>query len=317
MRVEGMPGAKEFDLSTVDGFVRAVEWIRTNIVLTPAGRKSKILQLDVRLSQQDQVTLFMRADNHYILGFRGAGDAVFLLADDSRNEFREMLIEEKLAKREQLQDIDIGADHRSLRTLRNSDGKVRKFAMRDLLAAKHLASYSDATSPHTLRTPLAVLVCMLAEAARHPMMEWEFRRLYTGQPAAAGEAIQAYAGAIHITRIADRHFLQYPRRFAIEKLAKRAQELKEVIARIEESGQIDASNRPAMVNRILKGQIPTADPRLRDAAKRIREIAQELGIAEGDALLEIKTAFDNEVAVRAATDGVIFPPISPSPGRAV
>jgi hypothetical protein len=309
-----MPGAKDFDLSTVDGFVRAVEWIRNNIVLTPAGKKSKVLQLDVRLSQQDQVTLFMRTDNHYILGFRGTGETVFLLADDSRNEFREMLIDDGLAKREQLQDIDLGGDHRSLRTLRDPSGKQRTFAMKDLLGAKHLASYSDATSSHTLKTPLAVLVCMLAEAARHPMMEWEFRRLYAGQPAAAGDAIQAYAGAIQVTRIADRHFLQYSRRSAIEKLAKRAQELTEVIARIENSGQVDASNRPAMINRILKAQMPLADPRLLEAAKRIREIAKELGIAEAEPLLEIRTAFENEAAVRAATDGVIFPPIANSPG---
>jgi hypothetical protein len=69
-----------------------------------------------------------------------------------------------------------------------------------------------------------------------------------------------------------------------------------------------------MINRIQKAQMPLPDPRQLEAAKRIRENARELGIAQAEPLLEIRTAFENETAVRAATDGVIFPPIANSPG---
>jgi len=303
----------QLDLSSVAGHAAAVEWIRNNVVLR-SEETAGILKLTVSLEPNGHaVTLFMNAADHYIMGFQGL-DKIYLLRDDHRDEFKKLLISRKFAAADQVDDeLVLGADHNSLRTLQE------RFTRADLVGAARLARFSRSKSnSEEVRRPLSLLICMIAECARLRSMEWTFRGIYENldRPVRADEAIQSWKDAVDIVRLANKHFPTYPRVYAVEKLAKRAAELRTLW------DQIVLAVGPFANEKAAKQQVIDGVPALGRwgavayQVQRFADMSGELSVdgrkATAEEISFIMTACQNETALYAAREGVTDPPLSQS-----
>jgi hypothetical protein len=298
--------SKDLDLSTADGHARTVEWMRNNIILPSEGETPPAMELNVKLPEDGNVTLFMDPKDHYILGFKGR-DKVYLLNDKNRDSFQKHLLDQKLVeKKEDIVNIDQGADHPALGTL------DRSFALAELSAANRLSKYSSKDPKQTyedIKGPMSLLVCMIAESARLKSMEWGFRGIYFHNRVKANDAIQSYDDAKSLVALADRYFRKDMTAHAVERLQKRGKEMGQLLDGIE-SGLNKTDNRKQLVQDILDGKLGKQDGKLAYQIERLKEMAKELNIGKADDLTLLITKSKNEVAVEAVKDGVVGPPIT-------
>lgn len=167
---------QELDLRDPAKYTASIEWIRGNVVLGIA--KEPVLQLNVSLPN-GKATLFMDPANHYIMGFRGT-DKIYVLEDNNSEAFKKS-IESQIGNTSVKILRGLGADHglRGRQTFSRENGgiKGRIFKRADLDSAATLSNYSSETRNMNyadLRAPLSLLVCMISESARIPMMERDF-----------------------------------------------------------------------------------------------------------------------------------------------
>jgi hypothetical protein len=301
---------KALDLRDPAQYQASIEWVRKNVVLENKV-PGKVLQLDVSLPE-GSVTLYMDPSNHYIMGFKGVGQ-IFVLKDAKSEAFKTAL--ESQFKGSEVTILDgLGADHGlgGLKTFRGKNGKTegRVFSRRDLNSAAALSSYSDKSRNmgyEQLGAHLSLLVCMIAESARIPMMEYDFTNmLYYGYSVWADDAIRSFANAKFLMDIADKAFGQYPRAFGVEKLQKRAAEIGEVLKKIE--ALVDSSNRITLVTNLLDAK-KSAPPAAAEWAKRFRVMCEELKISDAGTVTQLISTCGSEGAVRAAKQGVATPNI--------
>jgi hypothetical protein len=291
--------------------------VRKNVVLENKVQ-GEVLQLDVSLPE-GSVTLYMDPSNHYIMGFKGAGQ-IYVLQDVKSESFKAAL--ESQSKGSEVTILDgLGADHGigGLKTFSGKNGKTegRVFTRRDLSSAAALSSYSNKSrnmSYEQLRAHLSLLVCMIAESARIPMMEYDFTNmLYYGYSVWADDAIRSFANAKYLMEIVEKAFPQYPRALGVEKLQKRAAEMGEVLRKIEPL--MDSGNRSALVSSLLDPKKPVP-PAAADLAKRFRAMCEELKISDAGTVTQLISTCGSESAVRAAKQGVATPRIGlPDPSR--
>jgi hypothetical protein len=301
---------KALDLRDPAQYQVSIEWVRKNVVLENKIPE-KVLQLDVSLPE-GSVTLYMDPSDHYIMGFKGA-EQIFVLKDVKSQAF-------KIALKSQFNGSEVtildglGADHGfgGLKTFSGKNGKMegRVFRRRDLNSAAALSSYSDKSRNmgyEQLRAHLSLLVCMIAESARIPMMEYDFTNmLYYGYSVWADNAIRSFANAKFLMDIAEKAFGQYPRALGVEKLQKRAAEMDEVLEKI--AALVDFSNRITLVSNLLdpKKSVP---PAAAEWAKRFRSMSDELKITDAKTVTQLINTCGSEGAVRAAKQGVATPNI--------
>ena len=191
---------------------------------------------------------------------------------------------------------------------RKTDGvKARIFRRQDLASIKYLQRYSRNSGIHfdDLKKPLSLIVCMLAESARIPIMGRDFVNMYYGCDVIADEAIRSYDNAKQMMRLAREKFPEYPNRLAVEKLAKRADEMSELLKRIEAAAA--AKDRVKLVGQVLTANRSTLDTRVKYEVERFRDMCVELKFEHPDQLLAFVSAFSNASAVRAAKQGVAYP----------
>ncbi|MBI1356901.1 MAG: hypothetical protein GC160_21385 [Acidobacteria bacterium] len=303
---------QELDLSSLAGFRRAVEWVRGEIIRRPAVG---FFELRVTVQPGEVLTVFLDRRDAYLVAFRGR-DRVYALGDDA-NDYAQQMIDAGVIEAAAVQRLEgLTVSHRSLGTLDQGGGvRGHEFWLQDLLAAaRALSGFSAAESPFgTLRRPLSLLVCLLAESARSPAMAFEFEHLYLGtRPVKASEAIQCYDQAVRIVRLADRFFPQHIRQIdRLRKLDNRAVELRELLALLWGSLS-HQSNQKSALQRIVAGQNLGAGRDFDFAAERLRSIARELGIQnDGQQLSEIAGLCGNQAAMDFAKSGVIFPDLAP------
>ncbi len=299
----GVGNSIDLNLSSVATHWVTVEWIRDNVILNPGPRAGRALRLNVALPNGGRVVLFMDVNSHYVMGFEGR-DGIYLLADPHRDAFRQRLIDAGLASGARIDDLRLRADHNTLNTLNE------RFSMIDLINAARLSQWSSTDSPEeSVRRPISLLVCMIAECSRLRSVQSAFRNLYEqqGWHIRVDEAIQSWQDAVLVTQLAHETFPIYPTHAAVEKLAKRAEELRALLAEILASAG-HSNNRRATVQQLIDGalQVPAA---VAPQAQRFAHMARELHIATADRLQAVMTACMNAVAIQAARDGVTAPPL--------
>jgi hypothetical protein len=300
---------RDIDLRDSARYAASIEWIRNHVVLRKA--KGDVLQLNVSLPAGAAV-LYMNPVNHYIMAFRGA-DKIYVLEDNKSETFRKSL-QEQLGKTQIEILKGLGADHGlgGLRTFTRRDSGVegRVFARRDLDAVAALSSYSNESRNlgyDELRAHLSLLVCMIPESARIPMMERDFgNMLYYGYDVWADDAIRSYDSAKFLIQLARQTFPQYPRDLAVEKLAKRAKELGELLEKIESESKF--SNRSRLITQLITGKASPL-PSVAGPAARFREMCKELKIHDAATVSRMISTCGSEGAVRAAMQGVAAPDI--------
>jgi len=310
--------AVTLDLSTPRGFTHAVDWIRKSILLN-ANPKPRVLELDVKLSLRSSadfgvITLFADTRNGYLFAFRGK-DKTYVLHDDSQDEYVGLL------KKDGIESVAIvhgvGSDHRSLGTfLPNIDAggmRGRTYVIANLQDAARLADFSQAGGSVTngdLISAMSILVCMLAECARWPRIEREFEGIYFGENVQADEVFQVYDKAKRIRDLAS-VFRDYLLGDRVERLVKRATEMRELLSRVQSKMGESSVTDEALMELCLraKNSFPGGD---KDAAQRIRDICTQLDLKperdpKGAAkkMAEILSLCGNDRAVRAAQSGVI------------
>lgn len=290
----------ELDLSDLAGYVKANEWVRNHVVLGP--KSEGVLQLDVNVAQGRSVTLFMRRQDGYILGFRGA-DRIYVLEDAATESFVEDLKKHKVAKDDR--DVFVLEKFKATHAGLNSfpGDKPRGFILSDLERTSILSSFSYGKGGDfgSLKPSLSLLVSIISEAARHNGVGWNFRKLYAGDKVHTDEVFNHWDHAKRIIRLARQFYSRYSEIEAINKLANRAQTIAESIASLGLTSDLTE-----LLGNILRDKFQSPEPRVQDAARQLRTIARELGIAPEQAglLTEIKSAFSDEAAVRAARTGV-------------
>jgi hypothetical protein len=308
-----LPATRELDLRDPARYTASIEWLRENVVLANHVH-ARVLQLDVALPD-GQVALFMNPANHYLMGFRGA-DKIYVLDDDTSDEFRKSLQSE-------FNDTEVeilkglGADHgdRGLKTFSrtNSALKGRVFKRKDLNCSAILSGYSSTSRNLTyekLRAPLSLLVCMISESARIPMMERDFTNmLYYGYDVWADDAIRSFDNAKYLIDLARKLFPEYPVHLAVEKLQKRAAEMESLVTKIESVQHY--ANRHALIAAMLKGSVPN-DNLTASAVNRFRDMCNELKMSERKlsdpaVIAEMISSCKSEGAIRAAKQGVATP----------
>ncbi|HEX4227517.1 MAG TPA: ribosome-inactivating family protein [Bryobacteraceae bacterium] len=314
-----MADVTQLDLSSVRGFTRAVDWIRRSILLN-TGPKQRILELGVKLSLRSSaelgiITLFVDSKNGYLFAFRGR-DKIYILRDDSQDEYLTLL------KKNGSETVDVlpgvGSDHRSLGTfLPNKDSgagmRGRTYALANLQDAARLADFSQTTGPvteHDVAGAISVLVCMVAECARWPRIEREFEKIYFGENVKADEVFKVYDKAKRIRNYAS-VFPNYLLSDRIEKLVKRAVEVKELLSRLHAMMGASSMTDEALIELCLKAP-KSVSGRNKDSLERLQRICSELGLmpdidpkGAAEKVTGILDLCANDLAVRAAQSGVI------------
>lgn len=297
------------NLTDPQSYAAAIDWIRENLVLG-ANVKDSVLEIAISLPTC-AVSVFMRPKDQYILGFRGA-DKVYVLDDDTAEKFKDELQRHvKPVAVEVLKGLSASHGSTGLATFERKEGGLepRIFRRQDLASIKCLPRYSRDSGIHfqDLKKPLSLIVCMLAESARIPMMGRDFVNMYYGCDVIADEAIRSYDDAKQMMRFAREKFPEYPNRLAIEKLAKRADEMSELLKRIEAAA--GANDRVKLVSLLLKERPSAVDPSVKHEAQRFSGMCVELKFSRPEGVLGFLSAFSNASAVRAAKQGVACPNI--------
>jgi hypothetical protein len=214
-----------------------VDGIRNDVILKPAV-KGSVLKLEVKMPK-GAVTLFMNASDQYLLAFQGA-DMIYVLQDQTSDKFKANLVKEYGQKPEVkiLEWFGAGHGQQGLRTFYRDESGPRAAVFRkpNLDSAVCLASYSERAknvSRESLKAAMSLLVCMISESARHPMMQNDFTNMYYGAGVLADEAVRSYDDAKYLLDLADKTFKEYPRHHAIEKLQKRAAELSDLLTALQ------------------------------------------------------------------------------------
>ncbi len=312
-----MAAVVQFDLSTVRGFTRAVDWIRKNVLLKSEDQP-QVVEAEVTLplrkpSEAKTITLFMDRKNGYIFAFRGE-DKTYVLKDDKADEYVRMLSKNGGGTVTLLPNV--GSDHNSLGTFVPNKGRAgvrgRIYAMANLQDSSRLAHFSFQTGPVTtgdVAGAISTLVCMLAECARWPQMEHQFEKIYFGEKAQADEVFREWAKAKRIRDLAAifPHYLLGDR---VEKLVKRASDARDTIAQLRKPTNGNA----AMTNKEFVGlcfRVPNAVSGVdKESMQRLTTIRAELKLDSdakraAEALIEIMDLCADEAAVRAARSGPI------------
>lgn len=313
-----MAAVTQLDLSSARGFTQAVEWIRKSVLLN-TDSKSRVLELDVKLSLRSSaefsvITLFVDTKNGYLFAFRGQ-DKIYILRDDGQAEYFALLTKQGGEPVAVLHGV--GSDHRSLGTFlpnKESSGmRGRTYALANLQDAARLADFSQTAGPVTgsdVACGMSILVCILAECARWPRVEREFEKIYFGETVKADEVFKVYDKAKRIRDFAE-VFPNYLLGDRVEKLVKRAAEVRELLARLRLKMSANSMTDEALLALCLKTPpaVPGGD---KEAVQRIREMCSELRLkADADpkeaakSMSEILSLCGNDSAVRAAQAGVI------------
>jgi len=315
--------AVELDLSDPVLYWDGVEWLRSNVVLKPSGNLG-VIELDIRLPLEQRATLFANTKDLYILGFQGA-DRVYLLDDPLSPQF------EKLLK----QHLGVDSQTRILKGLSSQHGeyglgtfqkqgewnKGRKFHKSDVKFVNQLAKYSLGVNYEALRTPLSLLVCIIAESARFPMLQMAFTNMFEyGHEVIASDAIRSYADARFLIRVSLIAFSLDPRRQAVERLRKRAAELDSILEVLDLPES--TPNRQTQLQQALDGRLSShsskqehATEELRRVAKdlKVNDIARALEMPQAEVITQLVTTCKNDSAVFAAKEGIAVPAIGIAP----
>lgn len=314
---ENCQATHDLDLRDSALYVEGIEWLRNNVVLRNTITRD-VLQLNVLLPR-GAVTLYMAPRDHYIMGFRGA-DAIYLLKDRNQKTFKKALETEIEGTRiEILENLSTSHTAKGLKTFTDTasgvpDGRV--FTRTDLDNAANLAKWrvtSDEVDDET-KTSLSLLVCMLAESARIPMMEYDFKNmLYYGMNVWADHAAQSFRNAKYLIRKAKQLFPNYPRALGVEKVYKRATEMRELFDRINDTPGY--KNRSTLMARLVGGKITATGPAA-GAISRFIFMYKELRVFDAmepsKVVVELSELIDvggNQGAARAAIQGVAVPDI--------
>lgn len=304
------PGA-DIDLRDPISYTASVDWIRQNVVLKET-KQGFVLRLNVLLPSAS-VTLFMEPANHYIMGFQGK-DKIYLLDDSASDQFKSRLQTQiKGAQVTILTGLSSQHGPQGLATFRRTKNGVVGvvFKREDLERVARLSTYSresESTYEH-LRRPLSLLVCMISESARIPIMQRDFTNMYYGHEVVADEAIRSYDDAKFLISIALRVFPLYPPNRAVEKLQKRAAELDSLLTAIQSSA--GTNERLQAVSVLLKGGTLAGSDRVTQQIKRFRDMCAELRPANApETITQIISTCKSESAVRAARQGVEGPEIA-------
>jgi len=301
----------DVDLRDPISYTASIEWIRRNVVLKETTKES-LLRLNVLLPAAS-VTLFMDPAHHYILGFQGK-DKIYLLDDPASNRFKDQL--ESQIKGVQVTILTgLSSQHgpQGLGTFQpTKNGHVGViFRREDLECVARLSTYSrktESTYEH-LRRPLSLLVCMIAESARIPIMQRDFTNMYYGHNVVADEAIRSYVDAKFLISTAIRVFPRYPPNLAVEKLQKRAAELDSLLTAIQAAAE--TRERIKIVSVLLGRGTPAGGGRVTEQIRRFREMCAELQPANTpETITQIISTCKSGSAVRAAKQGVEGPEIA-------
>ena len=291
-------------------FNEAVDWVRSNVVF---GKNSKgtILQLDVTFPRT-QVTVFMNPKNHYILAFRGA-NAIYVLDDpsDSPQFIKDLQAASKNTTVTLLKGF--AASHQGvagLQTFAPGIGiRQRNFTSRDFGKLTALTQFNGTSSYDPLRKPLSLLVFMIAESARFPMLQKDFINMYmrNGAEVLADEVVQAYSKAKALRAFALSNFPNYRSPEAVAKVQNRAKQLEILLESF-----VKLSKNPdtrALTTTVLSGQIQTWEGGNTGNTDTFRGMCKELSLTTAAQVAELIGLCDNEMAVRAAKEGVALPGI--------
>jgi hypothetical protein len=302
--------ATQLDCSGPAAYLASVDWIRSNVVLRETAKHS-VLQLDV-IFPKGQVTLFMDPANHYVMGFRGA-DKIYLLDDANSERFQnDLQLQVKNAGIEILRGFSSAHGPNGLATfgLHNGTDRWRVFTPEDLTSATLPSAYSRASGMtyEQLKKPLSLLICMISESARIPIMQRDFANMMLyGCNVVADDAVRSYDDAKYLIALGNKIFREYPARLAVEKLQKRAEELDSFLAAIQSGAK--AADRKKLISDLLSGKMPPSGPSSPERIQRFSGMCAELGLRNPDDITQLLSTCRNESAVRAAKQGVAFPSV--------
>ena len=306
------PTVAELNLRDPASYTTSIDWIRDNVVFKN-NVKGPVLQLIVSLPGGD-VSLYMNPANHYIMAFRGR-DKIYVLKDRDSEKFKNDL-------QSQIKDVEIEILHglsaahtaRGLGTFKDQDHRTRAtvFSIHDLESVSRLSTYSreSGATYELLKRPLSLLICMIAESARIPMMQRDFANMFHGHDVVADEAIQSYDDAKYLMTLARDLFPDYPRALGVEKLQKRAVELDALLAKIQAA--VSVTDRKKMIADLLNGRTPSDSRLVAEEIKRFRDICAVLSKTpkmNADDITQLISTCKSNSAVRAAKQGVVIPEI--------
>lgn len=153
----------ELDFQQRKSYNDSICTLRSRLITAPPPENS-VLELKVLLNSP--VSLFLASSggelklNEYVIGFRGAGNKPFSLRDDKSDPYRfRKLLVSALGNDANVKDAGFGASHAQLGTY---SGPLD----RGLVNAIPLIAQFDGEGIERIRRPLALLVCMIAEACR-------------------------------------------------------------------------------------------------------------------------------------------------------
>lgn len=298
--------AETLNFTDPASYRQAVEWVRGNVVLKN-NVKGAILQLDLAFPQ-DSVTVFMNPQNHYILAFQGA-DGIYVLDDPHSAQFgKDLEAAVKGSKPTILKGLSGSHGVNGIQTFMDrANVRDANFKLRHIAEVRHLSQYRAKQPYAPLRKPLSLLVCMIAESARFPMMQRDFERMYFGSEVLADEAVQSYSTAKALRQQALKTFPEYRSPEAVTKLVNRATELEELLKRLETLRK--TANRQTLITSILTGgkQI-LGSPSIEDT-NRFCTLCKELSLTTAREVTTLISQGKNGMAVRAAKEGVALPGI--------
>ena len=153
----------ELDFQQRKSYNDSIRTLRSRLITGPPIHNS-VLELKVLLNSP--VSLFLASSggelklNEYVIGFRGAADQPFSLRDDKSDPTRfKKLLSSALGNDARVADAGFGASHAQLGTYSGPLG-------RGLINAIPLIAQYHGEGAERIRRPLALLVCMIAEACR-------------------------------------------------------------------------------------------------------------------------------------------------------
>lgn len=306
----------QLDLSTQTAYLSSLTLIRQRIELgRAAGDLATVQRIRVRLLSDKAVELFMRSADLYLIGFRGAAK-VYALKDDKTDCKSQIEGSGRLNTGETVQPIGLYGDHGSLGTF------SRPFAMADLELCHALSDYTGG-GYETIKRPISLLVCMLAEGSRFLEVQNAFggigrsagryfaealpdRGLYNYEVIAASEVVNYWDNASRARRVAN------GAGFGVKEGHALAVRLKDGIAALEKllsESHIDLSKKDLYL--LISGERHTKMPAgvAGEAAKVIedlRKIASQAKLTSVAKLDEFIVALQNKIAVDYA-NGVLLP----------
>ena len=289
----------------------AVDWIRSNVVLRNTT-KGPVLQLDITFPRT-QVTVFMNPSNHYILAFRGA-DGIYVLDDPSDTP---KFLKDLSAATDKGTKITLlkgfNASHTGVRGIQTFDPNLsdyeRNFRSSDFDKITQLTAYREKGNYHPLRKPLSLLVCMISESARFPMMQKDFMHMYmhTGASVLADEAVQSYSNAKELRALAFKIFPNYRSPEAIAKLQNRTNQLQTLLEDFLKLAKTTSSQ--TLIASILTGDKQPWEGSNTNNTDTFRGMCKELSLGTPSQVTGLISLCDNEMAFRAAKQGVALPGI--------